>query len=166
MTNDLIKIREIYPNELNILENFLYEAIFQVEGNEPYPKEIIYKPDIYVYIDNFGEMTDDYCLVAELNNKIIGAVWVRILAGKNKGYGNIDAQTPEFAISLLREFRNQRIGTLLMQKMIEYLKNKGYSQVSLSVDKINYAVKMYKKLGFEIINENKHDYIMLLKLNP
>ena len=164
ITNPNLKIREIYPNELHLLEDFLYEAIFQIEGNIPYPKEIINKPEIYVYIDNFGKMKDDYCLVAEFHSKIIGAVWVRILADKIKGYGNIDAKTPEFAISILKEFRNQGIGTLLMQKMLKNLKNKGYSQVSLSVEKINYAEKMYQKLGFEIINENKYDYIMVLKL--
>ena len=53
---------------------------------------------------------------------------------------------------------------MLMQKMISYLKDKGYAQTSLSVQEDNYAVKLYKKLGFKIIEENKDDYIMLLKL--
>jgi len=48
--------------------------------------------------------------------------------------------------------------------MISYLTEKGYNQTSLSVEKKNYAVSMYKNLGFEIIDENKEDYIMLLKL--
>jgi ribosomal protein S18 acetylase RimI-like enzyme len=145
----MVKIREINESELCLFEEtFLYEAIFQIEGNEPYPKDIIYKPEIYVYIDNFGKLNNDFCLIAEVDNKIIGAVWIRILCGENKGYGNIDAETPEFAISVLKNFRRQGIGTLLMQKMIEYLKLKQYLQVSLSVEKKNYAVEMYKKLVF------------------
>ncbi|EPY2281678.1 GNAT family N-acetyltransferase [Clostridium sporogenes] len=96
---------------------------------------------------------------------MIGAVWVRILAGKIKGYGNIDNRTPEFAISLLKEYRSQGIGTALMKKMIKYLKEKGYSQTSLGVDKDNYAVKMYKNVGFKIIEEREHDYLMILKLD-
>jgi hypothetical protein len=31
------------------------------------------------------------------------------------------------------------------------------------VDKRNYAVKMYKELGFEIVRENEQDYVMMLK---
>lgn len=143
----------------------LYEAIFQEKDSEPLPREIIREPNIYTYIDDFGSLPDDYCLVAETNNKIIGAAWTRILAGDIKGYGNIDNKTPEFAISLYKEYRNKGYGSLLMKKIIEHLKQKGYKQASLSVDKNNYAVKMYKKLGFEIIKENKHDYLMLLKLN-
>ena len=51
-----------------------------------------------------------------------------------------------------------------MKKMISYLVEKGYNQTSLSVQKENYAARMYQKLGFEIIGENDEDYLMLLKL--
>ena len=160
---DLI-IREILPEELGILDEMLYEAIFKPEGCAPFPRDVIQIPEIKVYIDGFGSRKDDFCLVADLNGRIIGAVWIRILAGEIKGYGNVDDQTPEFAISLLKEYRNRGIGTLLMQRMIEYLKNRGYAQTSLSVQKRNYAVRMYQNLGFEIIHENEEDYLMILKL--
>ncbi len=102
--------------------------------------------------------------MADLNGQIIGAVWVRILAGEIKGYGNVDDKTPEFAIALFKEYRKEGIGTKLMKKMISYLTEKNYSQTSLNVQKENYAVRLYQKLGFEIIRENKGDYVMLLKL--
>ncbi|WP_029905507.1 GNAT family N-acetyltransferase [Prevotella sp. 10(H)] len=159
-----VLIRKIEDKESGILEDMLYEAIFQPEGAEKLPRDIIRQPDIYVYIDNFGKQKDDYCLVAETGGKIAGAVWIRILAGEVKGFGNIDNSTPEFAISLFKEYRGQGYGTLLMQKMIEYMKAHGYKETSLSVDKNNYAVKMYRKLGFEIIEEREHDYLMVLNL--
>ena len=159
-----VKIREIRAEELEILDGMLYESIYQPEGCEPVPRHVTQIPEINVYIDGFGSKKDDYCLVADLDGHIIGAVWVGVLAGKIKGYGNIDDQTPEFVISLLKEYRNQGIGTLLMQKMIEHLKKRGYAQTSLSVQKKNYAARMYQKLGFEIIRENEEDYIMVLKL--
>jgi len=96
--------------------------------------------------------------VCEFKNKIIGAVWVRIIAGEIKGYENIDNLTPEFVISVTKEFRRKGIGMNLMSKMIYFLKQKGYSQASLSVQKNNYAVKMYQKIGFSIISENKEDF--------
>ena len=39
-----------------------------------------------------------------------------------------------------------------------------YKQASLSVQKMNYAVRMYRKIGFEIIDENDEEYIMICKL--
>jgi Acetyltransferases len=158
-------IRELKQSEFSILDDMLYEAIYQHDTANPLPKNIIELPKINVYIKDFGKQTDDYCLVADVNGKIVGAVWVRILAGEVKGYGNIDDKTPEFAISLFKEFRNQGIGTQLMTEMIDYLRKSGYEKTSLSVDKENYAVKMYKKLGFEVVAENDDDYLMVLKLS-
>lgn len=160
-----LNIREIQKKEIPILHDLLYEAIFQPEGTEHLPKSIIEDPSLKIFIDNFGEKKDDHCFLAEYNGKIAGGVWVRILNGEVRGFGNIDNKTPEFAISLFREFRNKGIGTLMMKKMIEHLKEKGYEQASLSVDKANYAAEIYKKLGFEIIKENREDYLMLIKFS-
>ena len=48
--------------------------------------------------------------------------------------------------------------------MLNKLKNAGYRQASLAVQKENYAVKMYKKVGFEIVDENNEEYIMICKV--
>ncbi|NDO30105.1 GNAT family N-acetyltransferase [Enterocloster clostridioformis] len=42
--------------------------------------------------------------------------------------------------------------------------DKGYKQTSLSVQKANYAVNMYQKIGFEVVNENDEEYIMICRL--
>jgi ribosomal protein S18 acetylase RimI-like enzyme len=49
--------------------------------------------------------------------------------------------------------------------MLEVLRTKGYHQTSLSVQKDNYALKMYKNLGFEIIDELEEEVLMLYKFN-
>ena len=153
------RIREIRENEYYVLSEFLYEAIFIPVGMEKPPKAIIEQPELQVYIADFGK-SDDWCLVAEVKEKIVGAVWVRIM----DDYGHIDDETPSFAISLYEEYRNMGIGTALMRDMLEFLKNKGYKQTSLSVQKENYAARMYQKVGFEVIDENEEEYIMVCRL--
>ena len=153
------RIREIRENEYYVLSEFLYEAIFISVGMEKPPKAIIEQPELQVYIADFGK-SDDWCLVAEVKEKIVGAVWVRIM----NDYGHIDDETPSFAISLYEEYRNMGIGTALMRDMLEFLKNKGYKQTSLSVQKANYAARMYQKVGFEVIDENEEEYIMVCRL--
>ena len=153
------RIREIRENEYCILSEFLYEAIFIPVGMEKPPKAIIEQPELQVYIADFGK-SDDWCLVAEVKEKIVGAVWVRVM----DDYGHIDDETPSFAMSLYEEYRNMGIGTALMRDMLELLKKKGYEQTSLSVQKVNYAVRMYQKVGFEVIDENEEEYIMVCRL--
>ena len=100
-------IRKIKQEESDVLNTFLYEAIFIPEGVEPPPKEIINQPELQVYVDGFGNKDGDIAFVAESNGTIVGAVWVRIM----DDYGHIDDETPSFAISLLREYRGYGIGT-------------------------------------------------------
>ena len=153
-------IRELRQDEVKILDTFLYEAIFVPEGVSAPSKDIINQPELQVYVKDFGKNNGDLCLIAQVDDTIIGAVWVRIM----DDYGHIDNETPSFAISLLKEYRNYGIGTELMTQMLRKLKIQGYKQASLAVQKMNYAVRMYKKVGFEIVDENAEEYIMICKL--
>lgn len=150
-------IQEIQKQEYSLLDNFLYEAIFVPEGIEPPPKTIITSPELQVYVEHFGELKDDWGLVAKVDGKIVGAVWVRIM----NDYGHIDDETPSLAISLYQEYRGFGIGTAMMKGILTLLKSHGYSRVSLSVQKANYAVKLYLKVGFEIVRENEEEYLMV-----
>ena len=157
---DNLNIRELKENEYKILDNFLYEAIFIPKGTKKPPREIINNEELQVYVKDFGNYKDDNCIVAELNNRIVGACWTRIM----NDYGHIDDNTPSFAISLYEEYRGKGIGTKLMETMLKLLKDKGYKKASLAVQKNNYALKMYKKVGFKIVDENEQEYIMVCDL--
>lgn len=152
------KIRELKQKEVKLLEIFLYEAIFIPEGVQAPSKDIVKHPDLQIYIADFGKK-DDVCYVADVGRKVVGAVWARIM----KDYGHVNDETPSLSISLFREYRNLGIGTALMKQILLTLKERGYQQVSLSVQKANYAVRMYKKVGFEVVHENEEDYIMICK---
>ena len=154
------RIREMQKQEYPLLNNFLYEATFIPEGIEPPPKTIITSPELQVYVERFGESKDDLGLAAEVDSKVVGAVWVRIM----NDYGHIDDETPSLAISLYKEYRGFGIGTAMMKEILALLKSHGYSRVSLSVQKANYAAKMYLKIGFEIVKENEEEYIMVYYL--
>lgn len=153
-------IRSIKETEYAVLDDFLYEAIFIPEGVTPPPKEIICQPELQVYVKDFGKQPDDHCFVAEVNGKIVGAVWVRIM----NDYGHVDEQTPSFAISLYPEYRSRGIGTSLMRQMLLHLQSNGYQKASLAVQKANYAVRMYRNVGFKIVDENAEEYIMTADL--
>ena len=162
MENTLI--RKMLPTEHYLLEDIMYEAIYHPDPANPYPKKVIYYPQVRIYWDNFGTEKDDHCLVAIIDNEIAGAVWIRTFQGELKGCGFIDEQTPEIAIALFEAYRNQGIGTRMIKQMIELMKEEDYAQVSLSITKGNYAIRLYERLSFVVVDENEEDYIMLLRL--
>ena len=157
--NDVI-IRKLCTEEAGLLKDFLYEAIFIPEGVEPPPRDIVERPELRIYYEYFGRGAADHCLVAEADGHVVGAVWTRIM----DDYGHVDDETPSFAISLIPEYRGKGIGTWLMRNMLSLLKKQGFRQASLAVQKANYAVRMYRNVGFEIVDENDEEYIMLCKL--
>lgn len=153
-------IRECTPQEFPLMEDFLYYSIFQPDESNLLPRSIIKEPALQVYIQDFGQLKDDYCLAAEIDGQIAGLVWVRNI----HGYGSIDDETPEFAISVRQEYRKQGIGTQLMQSMMEQLRKKGYRKVSLSVQKNNAALRLYRRLGFKTFCDKAEELIMICEL--
>lgn len=87
-------------------------------------------------------------------------IWMRVM----NDYGHIDNTTPSLAMSVFKEYRGFGIGTALLKELISILKTKGYSRISLSVQKDNYAVKVYQKVGFTILKEVDDEYIMVIAL--
>ncbi len=153
-------IRNMYEREYPLLKDFLYEAIYIPKGVIPPPKSVVETPELQVYIADFGKQKHDKAMVAEMQGKVIGAVWARIM----QDYGHIDDDTPSLSISVYKQYRGQGIGTALLTKMLYGLKEAGYKQVSLSVQKANDAVRLYQRFGFETVGENTEEYIMKKQL--
>lgn len=153
-------IRKINESEYHLLDDFLYEAIFIPEGVEAPPRSIISDSELQVYVNGFGQRFGDHALVAEVEGIIVGAVWTRIM----NDYGHVGDETPSIAISVYKDLRQLGIGTDLMREMLRLLKSENFKHVSLAVQKKNYAVKMYEKLGFAVVDVKNEEYIMVLKI--
>lgn len=48
--------------------------------------------------------------------------------------------------------------------MLSILKDCGYRRASLAVQKANYAVRMYQRIGFDLASETEDEYIMVNRL--
>ena len=150
-------IRKIRSEEHDLLREFLYQAIYLPEGVEPPPRSVVDLPELQVYVTDFGTQPGDHCLVAEVERKVIGAAWCRIM----EDYGHIDNDTPSLAISLLPEYRGQGTGTQLLNALLLLLRENGYQRASLSVQKENPALRLYQRAGFRILAEKGTEYLML-----
>jgi len=161
--NESLIIRLIDRSEIGFLEKMLYNAIFVPPGDERLPDTVIEHPEISKYIKDFGREGDS-CFVAEINGELVGAIWTRHFNEANRAYGFVDSGTPELCMAVYEQFRKKGIGTILLNTMIKELTVKGYKQISLSVDKINYAYDLYKKIGFKDYQSVGESMTMIMKL--
>ncbi|NOX24325.1 MAG: GNAT family N-acetyltransferase [Actinobacteria bacterium] len=95
-------------------------------------------------------------MIAEDAGERIGAAWVRLLQGDDRGYGHVDDDTPELSVAVRPQWRNRGVGTALLLRLLENL-----PRVSLSVDSRNPAVRLYEQLGFEVVAAEHTSLIML-----
>jgi ribosomal protein S18 acetylase RimI-like enzyme len=158
-----ILIREITNDEISHLNNFLYDAIFIPEDQEKPDKEIIKLPELSRYIKDFGKETD-LCLVAVLNRELIGAIWTRLFSEEEKGFGFVDSKIPELSMSVAENYRKKGIGTKMLKAMFNKLALLEYDQVSLSVDKKNFAMRLYQKFGFETVESDDKSATMIKRI--
>ncbi|MGM0653173.1 MAG: N-acetyltransferase family protein [Bacillota bacterium] len=157
-------IRPAETKDYPFLQQMLYEAIFIPEGETKPPLSILDAPEINKYVRGWKK-TDDVGFIAEIEGEDAGAAWTRLFENTEAGgYGFVDNGTPELALAIYEKYRGMGVGTALMQALTEELKMLGYKKLSLSVDKANRAVNLYKRLEFKVIKEQETDFLMVKDL--
>lgn len=145
-----------------VLQEALLKAIYN-PGIEPLPEEILREESLIKYYESWGKRDDFGYVAIDVNtNTVIGACWCRLFTSDNRGYGYVDEETPELSIAVWESYRNQGTGTKLLDKTIREARSRGYSGLSLSVQKENQSVGLYRKKGFRVLRSSDDAYIMHL----
>jgi len=101
-------------------------------------------PYLEQYHRNYGNYNGDIGVYAMVDGQIAGGAWVRMLLN---GFGHVDTQTPELTFAVLPAYRNQGIGTKIMEQLMREVV-KSYPKMSLAVREDNPAIALYERLGF------------------
>lgn len=101
-------------------------------------------------------------LVARMNNEIVGFAGIKVVLD----------EADIMNIVVKKNYRNQGIGTLLLESLISLAKRLNLNSLSLEVSEENLpAIHLYQKFGFESLGVRKNYYqdkngiIMTKKLN-
>ena len=128
----------------------LYYASHANDNDGTNVGDVMINPELAKYVSNWGRDGDlGFMAVAE---QPFGAVWARLFVGPNKGYSQVDDKTPELAIAVHPDYIGRGIGTQLMRHFLEKAKPI-YPGIALNVRSDNPALRLYQRLGFEIVSE-------------
>ncbi len=148
-------IRPLTQEDEPFLWRMLYEAAHLVEEGNLTVQDAINNPDLAKYVKDWGRKDDSgFVAILESSNQPVGAAWLRLLTGENKGYGYVNDQTPELAIAILPQYRNKGIGTQLLTHLLATAKT-SYPSISLSTRATNPAVALYKRFGWEVLPDSE-----------
>ena len=107
------------------------------------PAEVLADPVLAAYLAGWpgaGERG-----VVAVDGTPLGAAWWRFLPG---GYGFVRADVPEVSVGVLPEHRGRGAGTALLRALAASAEADGLAGLSLSVERDNPAVRLYRRLGF------------------
>lgn len=129
------------------------------------------KESLFTDFDNFwnynilkGELENNNSqyIIAKIDNEIVGFAGIKIILDEADIMNIVTKKT----------YRNQGIGTLLLESLISLSKKLNLKSLSLEVSEENLpAIHLYKKFGFEYLGvrknyyQDKNGYIMTKKLN-
>jgi len=110
--------RPVAPHESALIYSFLTIAARMEESNESGQKALS-DPHLVKYWQDWGRPSDLGIVAesAELHYPV-GCAWVRIYAGEEPGYGHVSDDIPELSFGVVKNLRNQGIGTLLLERLL------------------------------------------------
>jgi GNAT superfamily N-acetyltransferase len=93
----------------------------------------------------------DLGVIAEADGERIGAAWLRFHPASDPGYGFVAADVPEVTIGVTVHWRGRGVGRDLLRAIAEQARLADIRQVSLSVERRNFAQKLYLSEGYQIV---------------
>ena len=161
---DKYLIEPITARDEPLLWEMLYQAIYVPAGMTAPPRQVVNTPGLSRCVQASGQANDDGMkAVAADRMQPIGAAWLRLLTDESRGYGYIDDRTPELSIAITPEHRGKGVGTRLLCALFERARDL-HEAVSLSVSVENPAIRLYQRLGFEIVGQQGSSLIMKKEL--
>jgi ribosomal protein S18 acetylase RimI-like enzyme len=158
----MFTLRPLAVSDKAFLWEMLYYAIYVPAGQPMPPREILGEPEVARYVRDWGRPGDFGVVVSGEDEDLIGATWLRLWVGNDKGYGYVEDGIPELSIAILPAYRGRGLGTQMLKVALE-MARETYPGVSLSVVEQNPAKRLYERFGFRAVEQEGDSIKMVLR---
>jgi GNAT superfamily N-acetyltransferase len=156
-------IRRAVPEDATFMTDMLMEAVnWSPEWKRKSRNYVLSSPRTAHYIAGWPRDTD-LGVIAEAGSERIGAAWLRFLPAADPGYGFVAPDVPELTIGVAAHWRGRGIGRALLRFIAGHARSAGIRQVSLSVERKNFAQKLYLSEGYEVVDSSDADSDTMVK---
>jgi len=155
------KIRSLVKDESSYLRKMLFLAIYVPPGEDPPNINLLDTSELARYYENWGRFGDLAMALTHSKEDLIGACWIRLHKKSNAGYGYVDDSIPEMNVAIIPKYRGLGLGTQLIGALLDSVKKEGFKKISLSVDRRNPAINLYKRLNFKEVKSGNNPTMLL-----
>ena len=154
-----LNIREIKRSEYPLVVEFTFHSMFAPPDEEPYDRSFLTHPVVLPYHENFGAEKSDFAVVAEVDGVIVGMAWMRVIPI----YDEVDFDRPVLSLAVLPDYRGKKIGTALLDSILELLRKNGYKGSLLTVHDKHPTRSLYERAGYEYVKLTGREWLMSLE---
>lgn len=126
--------------------------------------EVIASADHSRYIAGWMRPGDAGFVAVDEHDAPIGAAWYRTFPRTDPGLGYVGTGVPELIIGVRPIWRAHGVGRALLQSVCAHAAAEGFARLSLSVERDNYAVTLYKSEGFAVTQPGRGRDTMVKRL--
>jgi ribosomal protein S18 acetylase RimI-like enzyme len=149
-------LRLATARDVDFLWEMLYEASYAADDGVPDAAALRRHPVLARYVEGWGRHGDLGVVASDDDTgQPVGAAWVRLLTGDDGGYGYVDDDTPELAIAVAPRRRRRGVGERMLRELLATAGAAGFRAVSLSVRADNPALRLYERVGFQVVRRNE-----------
>jgi GNAT superfamily N-acetyltransferase len=116
-------------------------------------ERVLAAPGTRHYIAGWPRDTD-LGVVAEVHGERVGAAWLRFFTTADPGYGFIAPDVPELSIGVAAHWRGRGVGRALLRAAARQARSAAIGQISLSVERENFAHTLYLSEGYRIVDSS------------
>jgi GNAT superfamily N-acetyltransferase len=163
VADDLWRIRRAAADDEAFMTDMLLEAVnWSPEWKKQSRRRVLSTHRTAHYIVGWPLATD-VGVIAEADGEPIGAAWLRFLSAADPGTGFVAADVPEITIGVALKWRGRGVGRALLRAIAEHARSAGIRQISLSVERKNFAQKLYLSEGYQIVDSSDKDSDTMVK---
>ena len=145
-------IRRAVAGDGDFLADMLVEAVnWSPEWKRKSRRRVLSAPATAHYIAGWPR-DSDLGVIAETDGEPVGAAWLRFFPASDPGYGFVAPGIPELTIGVAARWRHQGAGRALLRAVAEQARLAGIGQISLSVERKNFARLLYQSEGYQTVN--------------
>lgn len=160
-----VTIRTAVDEDQSFLTSMLSESVnWDVTRPRTSLEQMLGSAQLRLYVEDWGGPGDLGTIAEDTVGAPIGAAWLRHLQADRHGYGFVRSDIPEASIAVRRPWRGHGVGDRLLAELEGAAREAGVRALSLSVERDNPALRLYRRRGYRTVASLGGSNTMLLQL--
>lgn len=113
------------------------------------------------YVSGWMRPGDFGSVAIDARDVPVGACWGRLFPANAPGYGFVAVGVPELTLGVNTQWRARGVGRALLQAVARQASAAGHSRVSLSVERANFAQRLYISEGYITVASGENSDTMV-----